>query len=82
MTSTLDGPTDSSRPRIPLFCGQSVGPHQQTPRPAEYGYVMAYGGARDAAELAVIAEEHGWDGFLRVWDSIWQPAGHRTAAKH
>ncbi|GAA3086981.1 LLM class flavin-dependent oxidoreductase [Kribbella aluminosa] len=31
---------------------------------------MAYGDARDAAELAVIAEEHGWDGFF-VWESIW-----------
>jgi len=36
----------------------------------KYGFVMAYGDARDAAELAVIAEEHGWDGFF-VWESIW-----------
>ena len=34
------------------------------------GFVMAYGDARDAAELAVIAEENGWDGFF-VWESIW-----------
>jgi alkanesulfonate monooxygenase SsuD/methylene tetrahydromethanopterin reductase-like flavin-dependent oxidoreductase (luciferase family) len=31
---------------------------------------MAYGDARDAAELAVVAEDHGWDGFF-VWESIW-----------
>ena len=36
----------------------------------KYGFVMAYGDARDAAELAVIAEENGWDGFF-VWESIW-----------
>ena len=36
----------------------------------KYGFVMALGDARDAAELAVIAEEHGWDGFF-VWESIW-----------
>ena len=36
----------------------------------KYGFVMAYGDARDAAELAVVAEEHGWDGFF-VWESIW-----------
>ncbi|HZX04112.1 LLM class flavin-dependent oxidoreductase [Kribbella sp.] len=36
----------------------------------KYGFVMAYGDARDAAELAVIAEQHGWDGFF-VWESIW-----------
>ncbi|WP_427894472.1 LLM class flavin-dependent oxidoreductase [Kribbella sp. GL6] len=36
----------------------------------KYGFVMAYGDARDAAELAPIAEEHGWDGFF-VWESIW-----------
>ncbi|MER7250008.1 LLM class flavin-dependent oxidoreductase [Kribbella sp. NPDC000426] len=34
------------------------------------GFVMAYGDARDAAELAVIAEDNGWDGFF-VWESIW-----------
>ncbi|WP_371401528.1 LLM class flavin-dependent oxidoreductase [Kribbella sp. NBC_00662] len=36
----------------------------------KYGFVMAYGDARDAAELAPLAEEHGWDGFF-VWESIW-----------
>ncbi|MGW1341486.1 LLM class flavin-dependent oxidoreductase [Kribbella sp. NPDC002412] len=35
-----------------------------------YGFVMAYGDARAAAELAALAEEHGWDGFF-VWESIW-----------
>jgi alkanesulfonate monooxygenase SsuD/methylene tetrahydromethanopterin reductase-like flavin-dependent oxidoreductase (luciferase family) len=34
------------------------------------GFVMAYGDARAAAELAPLAEEHGWDGFF-VWESIW-----------
>ncbi|TDX02609.1 LLM class flavin-dependent oxidoreductase [Kribbella sp. VKM Ac-2566] len=36
----------------------------------KYGFVMAYGDARAAAELAPIAEAHGWDGFF-VWESIW-----------
>jgi hypothetical protein len=36
----------------------------------KYGFVMAYGDARAAAELAALAEEHGWDGFF-VWESIW-----------
>jgi alkanesulfonate monooxygenase SsuD/methylene tetrahydromethanopterin reductase-like flavin-dependent oxidoreductase (luciferase family) len=31
---------------------------------------MAAGDARDAAELAAVAEESGWDGFF-VWESIW-----------
>jgi len=35
-----------------------------------YGFVMAYGDARTAAELAALAEEHGWDGFF-VWESVW-----------
>jgi alkanesulfonate monooxygenase SsuD/methylene tetrahydromethanopterin reductase-like flavin-dependent oxidoreductase (luciferase family) len=35
-----------------------------------YGFVMAYGDARAAAELAALAEEHGWDGFF-VWESVW-----------
>lgn len=35
-----------------------------------YGFILAAGDARDAAELAEIAEEHGWDGFF-VWESIW-----------
>ncbi|MEU4193629.1 LLM class flavin-dependent oxidoreductase [Kribbella sp. NPDC026611] len=36
----------------------------------KYGFVMAAGDARAAAELAPLAEEHGWDGFF-VWESIW-----------
>ncbi|MEU4289509.1 LLM class flavin-dependent oxidoreductase [Kribbella sp. NPDC026596] len=35
-----------------------------------YGFVMAAGDARAAAELAALAEEHGWDGFF-VWESVW-----------
>jgi len=36
----------------------------------KYGFVMPAGDARAAAELATLAEEHGWDGFF-VWESIW-----------
>lgn len=35
-----------------------------------YGFVLPYGDARTAADLAAIAEEHGWDGFF-VWEGIW-----------
>ena len=35
-----------------------------------FGFVLPYGDARTAAELAVVAEEHGWDGFF-VWEGIW-----------
>jgi alkanesulfonate monooxygenase SsuD/methylene tetrahydromethanopterin reductase-like flavin-dependent oxidoreductase (luciferase family) len=35
-----------------------------------YGFVLPYGDARTAAELAAQAEQHGWDGFF-VWESIW-----------
>jgi alkanesulfonate monooxygenase SsuD/methylene tetrahydromethanopterin reductase-like flavin-dependent oxidoreductase (luciferase family) len=35
-----------------------------------YGFVLAYGDARTAAELAQIAEEIGWDAFF-CWESIW-----------
>lgn len=35
-----------------------------------YGFVLAYGDARTAAELAELAEEHGWDGFF-CWEAIW-----------
>lgn len=35
-----------------------------------YGYVLAYGDARTAAELAELAEQHGWDGFF-CWEAIW-----------
>jgi alkanesulfonate monooxygenase SsuD/methylene tetrahydromethanopterin reductase-like flavin-dependent oxidoreductase (luciferase family) len=36
----------------------------------KYGFVLPWGDARTAAELAVVAEEHGWDGFF-VWESVW-----------
>jgi alkanesulfonate monooxygenase SsuD/methylene tetrahydromethanopterin reductase-like flavin-dependent oxidoreductase (luciferase family) len=32
--------------------------------------VLPYGDARTAAELAAVAEEHGWDGFF-VWEGVW-----------
>lgn len=35
-----------------------------------YGWVLPYGDARAASELATVAEEHGWDGFF-VWDPVW-----------
>jgi alkanesulfonate monooxygenase SsuD/methylene tetrahydromethanopterin reductase-like flavin-dependent oxidoreductase (luciferase family) len=35
-----------------------------------YGFVLPYGDARTAAELAAVAEGSGWDGFF-VWESIW-----------
>jgi alkanesulfonate monooxygenase SsuD/methylene tetrahydromethanopterin reductase-like flavin-dependent oxidoreductase (luciferase family) len=35
-----------------------------------YGFVLPYGDARTAAQLAVLAEEHGWDGFF-VWEPVW-----------
>jgi len=34
------------------------------------GFVMPFGDARDAANLATAAEASGWDGFF-VWDSVW-----------
>ena len=34
------------------------------------GFVMPFGDARDAANLARVAEASGWDGFF-VWDSVW-----------
>jgi alkanesulfonate monooxygenase SsuD/methylene tetrahydromethanopterin reductase-like flavin-dependent oxidoreductase (luciferase family) len=36
----------------------------------KYGFVLPWGDARDAADLAALAEQHGWDGFL-VWESVW-----------
>jgi alkanesulfonate monooxygenase SsuD/methylene tetrahydromethanopterin reductase-like flavin-dependent oxidoreductase (luciferase family) len=36
----------------------------------KYGFVMPGGGAREAAELAVEAEQAGWDGFF-VWEPTW-----------
>jgi len=35
-----------------------------------YGWVLPYGDARTAAELAQVAEQHGWDAFF-VWDPVW-----------
>jgi alkanesulfonate monooxygenase SsuD/methylene tetrahydromethanopterin reductase-like flavin-dependent oxidoreductase (luciferase family) len=36
----------------------------------QYGWVLPYGDARTAAELAAVAEESGWDGFF-VWEPVW-----------
>ncbi|HEY2948334.1 MAG TPA: LLM class flavin-dependent oxidoreductase [Micromonosporaceae bacterium] len=36
----------------------------------KYGFVMPYGDARLAADLAAAAEDGGWDGFF-VWEAIW-----------
>lgn len=35
-----------------------------------YGFVIPWADARGTAELAAVAEEHGWDGIF-VWESIW-----------
>jgi len=35
-----------------------------------YGWVLPYGDARTAADLAVLAEEHGWDALF-VWEPVW-----------
>ncbi len=35
-----------------------------------YGFVLPYGDARTAAELAHVAEQAGWDGFF-VWEPVW-----------
>jgi hypothetical protein len=36
----------------------------------KYGFVLPYGDARTAADLAQRAEETGWDGFF-VWEPVW-----------
>lgn len=36
----------------------------------KYGFVLPWGDARTAAELAAIAEESRWDGFF-VWEPVW-----------
>jgi alkanesulfonate monooxygenase SsuD/methylene tetrahydromethanopterin reductase-like flavin-dependent oxidoreductase (luciferase family) len=36
----------------------------------KYGFVLPWGDARTAADLAAIAERHGWDGFF-VWEPVW-----------
>lgn len=35
-----------------------------------YGFVLPFGDARAAADLASLAEECGWDGFF-VWEPVW-----------
>jgi alkanesulfonate monooxygenase SsuD/methylene tetrahydromethanopterin reductase-like flavin-dependent oxidoreductase (luciferase family) len=35
-----------------------------------YGFVLPWGDARTVAELAALAENHGWDGFF-VWEAVW-----------
>ncbi len=35
-----------------------------------FGWVLPYGDARTAGELAAVAEAHGWDGFF-VWEPVW-----------
>ena len=35
-----------------------------------YGFVLPYGDARTAAQVAVLAEEHGSDAFF-VWEPVW-----------
>src|SRR5918911_471326 len=35
-----------------------------------YGFVLPYGDARTAADLAYAAEQAGWDGFF-VWEPVW-----------
>jgi alkanesulfonate monooxygenase SsuD/methylene tetrahydromethanopterin reductase-like flavin-dependent oxidoreductase (luciferase family) len=35
-----------------------------------YGFVLPWGDARTVAELAALAEQHGWDGFF-VWEPVW-----------
>lgn len=35
-----------------------------------YGFILPGGDARDAADLARVAEEAGWDGFF-VWEPVW-----------
>ncbi len=36
----------------------------------KYGFVLPWGDARTAAELAALAERHGWDGFF-MWEAVW-----------
>lgn len=36
----------------------------------KYGFVLPYGDARTAADLAQAAEAAGWDGFF-VWEAVW-----------
>ena len=34
------------------------------------GFVLPFGDARMAADMASLAEQHGWDGFF-VWEPVW-----------
>jgi hypothetical protein len=36
----------------------------------KWGIVMPHGDARQAADTAKLAEDHGWDGFF-VWEPVW-----------
>jgi hypothetical protein len=36
----------------------------------KYGFILPYGDARTAADLAYEAEQAGWDGFF-VWEPVW-----------
>lgn len=36
----------------------------------QYGFVLPYGDARTAADLAQVAEQSGWDAFF-VWEPVW-----------
>ena len=36
----------------------------------KYGFVLPFGDARTAAEIALHAEQAGWDGFF-VWEPVW-----------
>jgi alkanesulfonate monooxygenase SsuD/methylene tetrahydromethanopterin reductase-like flavin-dependent oxidoreductase (luciferase family) len=36
----------------------------------KFGFVLPWGDARTAADLARLAEAHGWDGFF-VWEPVW-----------
>jgi alkanesulfonate monooxygenase SsuD/methylene tetrahydromethanopterin reductase-like flavin-dependent oxidoreductase (luciferase family) len=36
----------------------------------KHGFVLPWGDARTASELAAVAEQHGWDGFF-VWEPVW-----------
>jgi alkanesulfonate monooxygenase SsuD/methylene tetrahydromethanopterin reductase-like flavin-dependent oxidoreductase (luciferase family) len=36
----------------------------------KYGFVLPWGDARTAADLAALAEQSGWDGFF-VWEPVW-----------
>ena len=35
-----------------------------------FGFVLPWGDARTVADLAALAEDHGWDGFF-VWEAVW-----------